>query len=183
MNKTEKNELYYGLKLAIPMLFYIIALMSPLFLRRFVQVSNSDYLSTTLKLAILLIGTLYLIPVKIGVPEKAAGFENLKKIGLIKSGMCRNEDKLEAYELWGLYVEPLMKRQGIGSQLLRHCENIALENGCRENVLWVLEDNSSTRLFYKAQGYVADGSEKIMEKFNAKVIRYCKVLIGNGLKS
>ncbi|MBB6481265.1 GNAT family N-acetyltransferase [Spirochaeta isovalerica] len=102
--------------------------------------------------------------------------------GFMKSGMCRNEDKLDAYELWGLYVEPLMKREGVGSQLLRHCEKVALEKGCRENVLWVLEDNASTRQFYKKHGYETDGSEKIMEKFNAKVIRYCKKITGDGEK-
>jgi GNAT superfamily N-acetyltransferase len=96
--------------------------------------------------------------------------------GFMKIGSCRNNDKKNSFELWGLYVEPLMKYQGIGSKLLEHCEHIALIKGYTENVLWVLEDNPDSRKFYEKHGYVFDGNELIMEKYNVKEIRYCKSL-------
>ena len=38
-------------------------------------------------------------------------------------GRCRDSDKTSSYELWGLYVDPFMIRNGIGSKLLDYCEH------------------------------------------------------------
>lgn len=78
----EKKELYYGLKLAIPMLFIVVASVSPMFVRMVVDVSNSDPLSTTIKLIILGLGTLVLAPNVIGIPSQAGWKENLQAIGM-----------------------------------------------------------------------------------------------------
>jgi GNAT superfamily N-acetyltransferase len=98
--------------------------------------------------------------------------------GIIKAfmtiGKCRNDDKKEAYELWGIYVEPLMKRNGIGRTMINYCEDIARENGHKENVLWVLKDNIASRAFYEKMGYIADGKEEYLDHIKAIEIRYCK---------
>ncbi len=78
----DKKELFFGLRLAIPLIFYILAIISPLFLKLFLPISNLDYISTSLKLIILSIATFYLIPFKIGIPSPSQGRKNLIDIGL-----------------------------------------------------------------------------------------------------
>lgn len=102
-------------------------------------------------------------------------FEENKIIkGFMKIGLCRNEDKKESFELWGLYVEPLMQGLGVGTKLLDHCEKLALERGFNENILWVLNDNVKSRKFYEERGYIVEGKQEFMENINAKEIRYSK---------
>ena len=99
--------------------------------------------------------------------------------GIIKAfltvGKCRDEDKPEAFELCGLYVEPLMKRQGIGAIMAGHCEKRAADRGFREICLWVLEKNAASRAFYEKMGYLPDGARKFLEHINADEIRYSKI--------
>ena len=94
--------------------------------------------------------------------------------GFLTMGPCRDADEPNAFELWGIYVEPLMKRQGIGSQLVRFCEEIAKARGYTEIVLWVLEKNQSGRDFYEKLGYVADGKRNYIEALLVGEIRYRK---------
>ncbi len=94
--KENKKELFYGLKIAIPMIFYVLATVSPMLLRIFIPVSNTDYISTSLKLIILFVATCYLIPFKIGIPMQVQGRKNLIDIGLL------SPEKLPASLLMGL---------------------------------------------------------------------------------
>ncbi|MDR2649274.1 MAG: GNAT family N-acetyltransferase [Clostridiales bacterium] len=100
--------------------------------------------------------------------------------GIIKAmltiGSCRDEDKPCSFELWGIYVEPLMKRQGIGSSMVKYCDEKAIERGFGEVCLWVLEKNINSRLFYKKLGYQTDGKEKHIDFLAATEIRYSKPL-------
>ena len=100
--------------------------------------------------------------------------------GIIKAfmtiGACRDEDKTEAFELWGIYVEPLMKRQGIGSTMVDYCEKIAIERGYKEICLWVLAKNESARRFYEKSGFFTDGASKFIEALRVTEIRYSKIL-------
>jgi len=100
--------------------------------------------------------------------------------GIIKAiltiGVCRDADKVKSFELWGIYVEPFMKRQGIGSKLVEYCEKMAVERGFNEVCLWVFEKNVDTRMFYEKFGYRPDGSKKYIEFLAATEIRYSKKL-------
>ncbi len=96
--------------------------------------------------------------------------------GVMTVGPCRNEDKQSAFELWGIYIEPLMKRQGIGRRCVEYCERIAQERGYKENVLWVFEKNETAKMFYERLGYKPDGKEALLEKYSAKEVRYIKKL-------
>jgi len=100
--------------------------------------------------------------------------------GIIKAiltiGPCRDIDKLNSFELWGIYVDPFMKRQGIGSVLVRYCEEKAIERRFNEVCLWVLEKNASAREFYKKLGYSPDGSKKFINMLSVSEIRYTKNL-------
>ena len=100
--------------------------------------------------------------------------------GIIKAiltiGDCRDADKATSFELWGIYVDPFFKRQGIGSIMVDYCEKCAVEQGFNEVCLWVLEKNADARLFYEKHGYSPDGAEKLIESLAATEIRYSKRL-------
>ena len=96
--------------------------------------------------------------------------------GIMIIGKSRDSDKAESFELWALYVDPLMMRQGIGSQMILYCENEAREKGFRENLLWVLEKNKIGIGFYEKNGYRKDGKVQEIEKLKATEIRYRKEL-------
>lgn len=91
-------------------------------------------------------------------------------------GPCRDDDKLHAFELWGLYVDPFMQRQGIGTKMVDFCLQKAVEKNYSEVYLWVLERNNTARRFYEKQGFVPDGVWKYLENIDANEIRYRKDL-------
>ena len=91
-------------------------------------------------------------------------------------GRCRDDDKKNAFELWALYVEPLMKHQGIGTKMIRYCEDIAVQRGFAENIVWVLKDNDASRKFYEKIGYKPDGKENYLQDIHAIEVRYTRKL-------
>ena len=97
--------------------------------------------------------------------------------GMLIMGPSRDDDKKSSFELGGIYVEPLMKRQGVGKSLVQFCENRAKELGFGEIILWVFEANTQTRKFYEAMGYMPDGAVKKHEWHkDATVVRYAKTI-------
>ena len=98
--------------------------------------------------------------------------------GLVKAfmtiGKCRDNDKPDSFELWGLFVEPLMTGQGIGSQLISFCEEQARERGFNEICIWTLEENTKGRTFYEQHGYALDGHRKLRDTLRVAEIRYTK---------
>lgn len=98
--------------------------------------------------------------------------------GIVKAiltiGICRDESKASAFELWGIYVDPFMQKQGIGSKMVKFCEEKALERGFKYVYLWVLEKNLSARRFYEKLGYLPDGEQKFIESLGVTEIRYYK---------
>ena len=69
-----------------------------------------------------------------------------------------------------------MMNQGFGRELIQYSEKIALERSFKEIILWVFKDNMKSRGFYEKMGYAHDGTEKLLERFNAMEIRYSKIL-------
>jgi len=100
--------------------------------------------------------------------------------GIVKAfmtiGACRDNDKPAAFELWGLYVEPLMKRRGIGLEMVTFCKQKAIERDFKEICLWVLEKNTEARTFYEKLGYKPDGAKKEIEALAVTEMRYHQFL-------
>jgi GNAT superfamily N-acetyltransferase len=96
--------------------------------------------------------------------------------GMMVMGPSRDEDKKDSFELWCIYVDPLMMRQGIGKAMLQYCEQEARTRGYKENALWVLERNEIGKSFYEKNGYKADGKRQELANLHAYEIRYCKRL-------
>ena len=98
--------------------------------------------------------------------------------GIIKAfltvGPCRDEDRPEAFELWGIYVDPCMQGQGIGTALVAYGENIAARHGYNEICIWTFEKNAPARAFYEKHGYAPDGATQIVEPYGAGGVRYHK---------
>ncbi len=96
--------------------------------------------------------------------------------GFMIFGSCRDSDKPEAFELYAIYVEPLMLHQGIGRKLLEKFESIGIESGYSENIVWVFKENIQARKFYEKMGYKEEGKEQKLEEVNAIEMRYYKKL-------
>ena len=94
--------------------------------------------------------------------------------GMMGIGMNEDDDKQSAFELHFIYVDPDYLRMGIGTEMLRFFEQKGKEKGCREFVVWVLEENKMGRNFYEKNGYHPDGKEKIFKRWNQREIRYVK---------
>jgi len=98
--------------------------------------------------------------------------------GIIKAfltvGPCRDEDKLSAFELGGVYVDPCLQGQGVGTALALYCEKIAIKHGYNEICLWTFEKNAAARAFYEKLGYTLDGATQIVEPYGAVGVRYHK---------
>ncbi len=94
--------------------------------------------------------------------------------GMMGIGMNEDDDKQGAFELHFIYVDPDFLRMGIGTEMLQFFEQKGKEKGCREFVVWVLEENEMGRNFYEKNGYHPDGKEKIFKRWNQREIRYVK---------
>lgn len=99
--------------------------------------------------------------------------------GFMTIGDSRDQDRSdETFELWGIYVDPLMLRNGIGGELLRYCETEAWKRAKKEVTLWVLAQNTIGRNFYEKHGYQPDGTQKLIEHYQLEEIRYRKRITG-----
>ena len=94
--------------------------------------------------------------------------------GMMGIGMTDDEDKKGAFELHFIYVDPDFVRLGAGSEMLQFFEQKGKEQGCREFVIWVLDENRMGRNFYEKHNYHCDGKEKIFRRWNKREIRYVK---------
>ena len=94
--------------------------------------------------------------------------------GWISAGPCRDEDEPNAFEIGGIYIEPCMKRSGIGTRLVAFCEEFAIQRGYNKICIWTLENNIPTRAFYEKLGYLHDGAKKYIENWAANTVRYIK---------
>ena len=94
--------------------------------------------------------------------------------GLLTIGPTEDEDKPNAFELWGIYIEPFFKGQSIGTALTRYCEEVAIKLGYNEIILWTFEKNAPARAFYEKLGYVTDGKTQMVGSYNAVGVRYTK---------
>lgn len=95
---------------------------------------------------------------------------------LMAIGPCRDNDKKGSFELWGIYVDPLWTRGGIGSRMMEFFEQRALELGYKDIYLWVLEGNCIGINFYTKSGYQPDGTKKLLGNHGLYELRYHKYI-------
>lgn len=79
--------------------------------------------------------------------------ENNKILGIIRFGIPQDkENKKYNAEIHVLYVEPNLKRQGIGSKLFNFAKEIFVNQGKRNLIIWCLKGNEQGFTFYKKMG-------------------------------
>lgn len=84
--------------------------------------------------------------------------------GWVCFGKCRDEDAPASRgEVWGIYLNPVYWRRGIGSALIDWAVGELKKMGFTSLSLWVLEDNARARAFYEKQGFIFDGTRKTIE--------------------
>ncbi|MEX2458210.1 MAG: GNAT family N-acetyltransferase [Actinomycetota bacterium] len=85
-------------------------------------------------------------------------------IGFVALGPARDPSPApNAGEVYAIYVEPDLRRRGVGRALLAHATGTFRSQGFGTGTLWVLRDNEPTRRFYEAMGWRFDGAEKDFE--------------------
>ena len=99
-------------------------------------------------------------------------------LGFVSFGECRDQDaSFEDAEIWALYVDPKMWRQGIGRALMRRAIQELRDRGKSKTLLWVFSRNLRGIGFYQALGFVRlAGSEKTFDLGGCQVEEVCMVL-------
>jgi CubicO group peptidase (beta-lactamase class C family) len=77
-----------------------------------------------------------------------------------------------------LYVHPDAQGRGAGGLLLAEAVRRLGERGVRVARLWVFRDNTPSRRFYAAQGWAADGAERVQDEFGEPELRLTRPVPG-----
>jgi ribosomal protein S18 acetylase RimI-like enzyme len=93
-------------------------------------------------------------------------------VGFVSTGPSRGDDA--EGELYAIYVLPEEWGRGSGRLLMDAGLAALREDGYRDAILWVLEDNPRTRRFYERSGWAVDGGRKAESWLGVEVeeVRY-----------
>ena len=84
-------------------------------------------------------------------------------IGRLAFGICRDDDKINAGEVYAIYLLEAFWNNSYGKQMMDFAVEKLKRAGYREVIVWVLEDNQRARRFYEKYGFVHDGCYKNIE--------------------
>jgi ribosomal protein S18 acetylase RimI-like enzyme len=112
------------------------------------------------------------------IPETILAVDDSAICGFASIGASRDADAPAAGELCALYIDPPHWREGIGSLLMAHGYERLRERGFRDAILWLLVGNEPAERFYRADGWVADGSSRHEDVWgvDSHVIRFRRAL-------
>ena len=79
--------------------------------------------------------------------------EENKILGVIRFGKPDDKNDLtHNAEIHVLYVEPTLKRQGIGTKLFNFSKDYFIKNNLNYMIIWCLKDNTPSIKFYETMG-------------------------------
>lgn len=78
--------------------------------------------------------------------------ENNKILGIIRFGKPADSSSNYNAEIHVLYVEPSLKRNGIGSKLFTFAKNYFINKNTTDMIIWCLQTNLPSIKFYKKMG-------------------------------
>ena len=73
-------------------------------------------------------------------------------------------------ELYAIYVEPEAWGSAAGTALMQAGIDELRARGCRDAILWVLEDNPRARRFYEREGWRLDGARRDGEHLGVRTV-------------
>ena len=76
------------------------------------------------------------------------------------AGAYQPDDRPTNRELYGMWVAPEARSQGIGSRLVKMVRNWSVEAGAEAVSLWVVNENSLARTLYLNAGFLETGLTK-----------------------
>jgi GNAT superfamily N-acetyltransferase len=99
-------------------------------------------------------------------------------LGFATIAAARDADAADRGELCALYVEPDCWGRGIGKTLASAARDALQHLGFRQAVLWVVEGNDRAMRFYRADGWVPDGSHRAQQVWSVSVdtVRFGRAL-------
>lgn len=80
--------------------------------------------------------------------------------GFATVGPARDTDAGDVGELYAIYVDPSRWGRGLGRALIGEARRLLAERGHAAALLWVLAGNSRAEAFYRADGWLPDGSRR-----------------------
>lgn len=94
-------------------------------------------------------------------------------IGFCHVSASGDRDAEATAEINSIYMDPAHIRHGYGSKLLAAALSFALEQGCTVVTLWVLNENTIAKEFYRVMGFQPDGATKTEgRQFKFNEVRY-----------
>ncbi len=81
-------------------------------------------------------------------------------------------------QVMGLYVDPDAWGRGLGRALIAAGRDRLLALGSRAATLWVLEGNTRAERFYRADGWLPDGTRQVVETWGLQLpeVRFARQL-------
>ena len=95
-----------------------------------------------------------------GTPLTTVAVEEGRIRGFATVGPARDTDASGVGELYAIYVDPAWWGLGPGRALIGEGRRLLAERGHAEALLWVLAGNSRAEGFYRADGWLPDGSRR-----------------------
>ena len=102
--------------------------------------------------------------------------ENGQVLALLSAGDTADTDRPSAFEVWRLYIAPAVQGRGIGRRLLTFAENLAVQRGYRETLIWAFSGNRGAIAFYQKCGYRIEKEEYLGEPYFAYGTRLLKAI-------
>ena len=100
-------------------------------------------------------------------------------VGFVTVGASRDPDRPTDAEVYALYVDPGRFGTGVGRSLLGAARRQLVSDGYESALLWVLAGNERAAAFYRADGWVADGTRRVEDVYGviAEVARFRRSLV------
>jgi ribosomal protein S18 acetylase RimI-like enzyme len=105
-------------------------------------------------------------------PDRPATFVALdgdEVCGFVTTGPSRDDDTRGLGEVLALYVDPPCWGRGAGQALMHDARARLAHAGFRDAQLWVLVGNERAERFYRADGWVPDGSRRRDQIYGVEV--------------
>lgn len=111
-------------------------------------------------------------------PATIVAVEQREICGFATTAAARDPDATGKGELYALYVDPSYWGRGIGAALVTAARSRLAEQRFSAAVLWLLSGNSRGDRFYRIDGWLPDGTQRIAEVWGVSVeeFRYHRAL-------